>query len=42
MKGIDKLKELIGKVSMFSGHSGLGINIGNAMEPSLHLKQSDF
>jgi ribosome biogenesis GTPase len=24
MKGIDKLKELIGKVSMFSGHSGVG------------------
>jgi ribosome biogenesis GTPase / thiamine phosphate phosphatase len=39
-KGIDKLKEImVGKVTMFSGHSGVGKStLVNAMEPSLHLK----
>jgi ribosome biogenesis GTPase len=39
-KGLDKLKELmIGKVSMFSGHSGVGKStLVNALEPALHLK----
>lgn len=41
-KGVDKLKEMMaGKVSMFSGHSGVGKStLVNAMEPSLHLKTS--
>ncbi|WP_348799802.1 ribosome small subunit-dependent GTPase A [Flavobacterium adhaerens] len=40
MKGVDVLKELmIDKVSMFSGHSGVGKStLVNALEPSLHLK----
>ena len=39
-KGIDALKNLmIGKTTMFSGHSGVGKStLVNAMEPSLHLK----
>ncbi len=40
MLGIDDLKAIMmGKVSMFSGHSGVGKStLVNAMEPSLHLK----
>ena len=40
MKGIEVLKELmIGKVSMFSGHSGVGKStLVNALEPNLQLK----
>jgi ribosome biogenesis GTPase / thiamine phosphate phosphatase len=39
-KGVDELKQLmIGKVSMFSGHSGVGKStLVNALEPTLHLK----
>jgi ribosome biogenesis GTPase / thiamine phosphate phosphatase len=39
-KGIDKLKEMmLGKVSMFSGHSGVGKStLVNALEPSFQLK----
>lgn len=40
MKGIEQLKEMmIGKTSMFSGHSGVGKStLVNALEPSLNLK----
>ena len=39
-KGVDKLKELmVGKITMFSGHSGVGKStLVNALEPSLLLK----
>lgn len=39
-KGLDQLKQLmIGKVSMFSGHSGVGKStLVNALEPDLNLK----
>ena len=39
-KGIEQLKEMmLGKVSMFSGHSGVGKStLVNALEPSLQLK----
>lgn len=39
-KGVSKLKELmVGKVSMFSGHSGVGKStLVNALEPTLQLK----
>jgi len=39
-KGIEELKQLmIGKTTMFSGHSGVGKStLVNALEPSLHLK----
>ena len=39
-KGIEELKGLmIGKTTMFSGHSGVGKStLVNALEPSLHLK----
>ena len=39
-KGVAELKQLmLGKVSMFSGHSGVGKStLVNALEPSLHLK----
>ena len=38
--GVEQLKEMmVGKVSMFSGHSGVGKStLVNVMEPSLHLK----
>jgi len=44
MKGIDALKDLmIDKVSMFSGHSGVGKStLVNALEPSLHLKTKNI
>jgi len=43
-KGIDKLKEImLGKVSMFSGHSGVGKStLVNAVEPTLHLKTTEI
>lgn len=39
-KGVEELKEMMkGKVSMFSGHSGVGKStLVNAMEPGLNLK----
>jgi ribosome biogenesis GTPase len=39
-KGLDQLKQLMtGKVSMFSGHSGVGKStLVNALDPSLNLK----
>jgi ribosome biogenesis GTPase / thiamine phosphate phosphatase len=43
-KGIDQLKEIMqGKVSMFSGHSGVGKStLVNALEPSLDLKTKNI
>lgn len=42
--GIEALMEMmIGKVSMFAGHSGVGKStLVNTMEPSLHLKTKDI
>lgn len=44
MKGIDILKTMmIDKVSMFSGHSGVGKStLVNALEPALHLKTKNI
>jgi ribosome small subunit-dependent GTPase A len=43
-KGLEQLKELmLGKVSMFSGHSGVGKStLVNALEPGLHLKTTEI
>ncbi|WP_264520511.1 ribosome small subunit-dependent GTPase A [Flavobacterium sp. N1994] len=43
-KGLDQLKELMtGKVSMFSGHSGVGKStLVNALEPDLNLKTKNI
>ena len=40
LTGVEELKSImVGKVSMFSGHSGVGKStLVNAMEPSLHLR----
>jgi ribosome biogenesis GTPase len=42
--GIENLKaEMLGKVSMFSGHSGVGKStLVNALEPNLNLKTKDI
>jgi ribosome biogenesis GTPase len=43
-KGLDKLKEaMIGNVSMFSGHSGVGKStLVNALQPGLNLKTKEI
>jgi ribosome biogenesis GTPase / thiamine phosphate phosphatase len=43
-KGVEELKQLmLGKVSMFSGHSGVGKStLVNALEPALHLKTKNI
>lgn len=43
-KGLDKLKtEMTGKVSMFTGHSGVGKStLVNALEPGLNLKTKEI
>jgi ribosome biogenesis GTPase len=43
-KGLENLKELMmGKVSMFSGHSGVGKStLVNALEPNLNLKTKNI
>ena len=43
-KGLDELKNMmIGKVSMFSGHSGVGKStLVNALEPNLNLKTKNI